>query len=33
MKRKIGENNRSVVFKRLEGTGDTTNVQDCDISE
>lgn len=30
MKRKIGENNKSVVFKRLEGIGDTTNVQGCD---
>lgn len=31
MKRKIGENNRSVVFKRLEGIGDATNTQGCDI--
>lgn len=27
MKRKIGENNRSVVFKRLEGVGDATNAK------
>ena len=32
MKRKIGKNNRSVVFKRLEGTEDATYVQDCNIS-
>ena len=30
MKRKIGENNRSVVFKRLEEVGDITHVQGCD---
>lgn len=32
MKRKKRENNRSVVFKRLEGTEDATYVQDCNIS-
>lgn len=31
MKQKTRENNRSVVFKRLEETGDTTNAQGCDI--
>lgn len=30
MKRKRKGNNRSVVFKRLEGTGDATNAQSCD---
>ena len=30
MKRKIGENNRSVVFKRLEEIEDTANTQDYD---
>lgn len=32
MKRKTGQNNRSVVFKRLEGTEDAAYVQDCNIS-
>lgn len=30
MKRKRKENNRSVVFKRLEEVGDVIHVQDCD---
>lgn len=30
MKRKIGENNKSVVFKRLEEVGDITRVQGYD---
>lgn len=30
MKRKIGENNKSVVFKRLEEVGDVTNIQGYD---
>ena len=33
MKRKIGGNNKSVVFKRLEEIGDTVNVQGCNISD
>lgn len=32
MKRKTGQNNRSIVFKRLEETEDTAYVQDCDMS-
>lgn len=31
MKRKVRENNRSVVFKRLEGIGDATHVQGNDM--
>ena len=30
MKRKKGETNKSIVFKRLEGTEDTTNAQGYD---
>lgn len=32
MKRKKGENNKSVVFKRLEETEDAAHVQDYDMS-
>ena len=31
MKRKTGENNRSIVFKRLEGIRDAAHVQGCDV--
>lgn len=33
MKRKKGENNKSVVFKRLKEIEDVTHVQDCNISD